>query len=244
MKKILLILVSIFLLNECNAQYQNNNFIKDKSDLINIETAKPFQLYKNNEYEAKNKKNPVLSVALSLLLPGAGHLYSGRMDVGAYFLGAEAAMWLGYFGMNSYGNALREDSRSFAQVHASLNKEGKDDNYFSNVGNYINIYEYNNAMLQTGNYQKLYDIGNYFWNWDNTDNQLNFEQQRKKSERVLNNRVIFVSGMIINRIVSSISALVLTNKSNSGNGISINPQIISSKENILDGIKLNIVKSF
>ena len=47
------------------------------------------------------------------------------MDVGAYFLGAEVTMWLGLFGVNYYGNVLRDDSRSFAAVHSGLDKTVK-----------------------------------------------------------------------------------------------------------------------
>lgn len=190
-----------------------------------------------------NKKSPGLSIILSALLPGAGHFYAGRMDVGAYFLGAEVSMWLGVFGVNYYANVLRDDSRSFASVHAGLNKDGKDDDYFSNVGSYSNIYLYNNEKLQSGEYDKLYNINTHFWNWDTQGNLEEFDRQRKKSERTYNLSTIFVTGMIVNRLVSGISALILTNKANS-NGIKLSSEFITTQKNNIDGIRLNFVTQF
>lgn len=188
-------------------------------------------------------KSPGISVLLSAILPGAGHYYTGRMDVGSYFLGAEVGLWLGLIGVNYYGGVLQDDSRSFAAVHAGLNKEGKDDDYFANVGTFLNIYQYNNDKLQSGQYDKIYDINTHFWNWDSADNQGDFDQQRKKSERTYNLSTIFVTGLIVNRLVSGISALVLTNKVNSS-GIKVSSGFTTSPENKIDGLKLNFVKSF
>lgn len=190
-----------------------------------------------------NKKSPGLSIILSAILPGAGHFYTGRMDVGAYFLGAEVSMWLGLFGVNYYGNVLRDDSRSFASVHAGLNKDGKDDDYFSNVGSYSNIYQYNNEKLQNGEYDKLYNLNTHFWNWDSQGNLDEFDRQRKKSERTYNLSTIFVTGMIVNRLVSGISALILTNKTNS-NGLKLSSEFITTEKNNIDGIRLKLVTNF
>jgi len=134
--KITLIMMIVFLISgNLSAQYIKDN--ENSYKLLNLSD----EILKDSLKEQKelpnsvtNKKSPGISILLSALLPGAGHFYAGRMDVGAYFLGAEAAMWLGLFGVNYYGGVLRDDSRSFASVHAGLNKDGKDDDYFANVG--------------------------------------------------------------------------------------------------------------
>lgn len=199
----------------------------------------------NTDRLVTNKKNPAISIFLSLLLPGAGHLYADRMDVGKYFVISEASCWLGVLGMNLYGNWLRDDSRTFATEHAKLNKEGKDDDYFANVGNFSSIFEYNNEKLAKGEWDKLYDPNSHFWSWDSDINKSNFDLQRKKSERTYNARIIFATGLVVNRVVSAISALVLTNKNmNSSSGIRISSEFIGTPSNPYNGIKLNFVKSF
>ena len=108
----------------------------------------------------------------------------------------------------------------------------------------MNIYDYNNDKLARGEYGSLYDVNTYFWNWDSRDNMNTFDAQRKRSERTYNLRTIFVTGLILNRLVSGISALVLTNKGNNGSGLRMNSEVIMSPQNKIDGLKLNIVKSF
>jgi len=201
---------------------------------------------KSQVTSAATKKNSAVSLLLSFVLPGAGHFYADRMDVGAYFLGAEAALWLGYAGFTVYGNSLQTDSRSFASVHSGLDKNGKSDDYFANVGNFMSVYDYNNEKLARGEYDLLYDVGSNYWNWDSQPNQGEFESQRRKSERTYNNRIIFVTGVIVNRIVSGISALVLTNRGNSKitSGLRINTSFTGTPDNHIDGIQLNFSKAF
>lgn len=231
---IIIIITGFFIINPVNAQYK----ITKEKPKIN------FQLNSPTKLNADEKKNAGVSMLLSLVIPGAGHLYSGRMDVGKYFVAAEIVSWLGVFGLNLYGNSIRDDSRSYALVHSGLTTEGKDDDYFSNVGNYNNIYDYNNAKLQRGEYDKLYDVNSFFWNWDEQSNKDIFETQRKRSERIYNSRIIFASGLILNRITSAISALILTNKYNKGLNLSFRTEFISNANSPYDGIKLNLIKGF
>ena len=157
----------------------------------------------------------------------------------------EAASWLGFAGLNIYGNALREDARTFAAENSGLDKSGKPDDYFANVGNFNSVYEYNNDKLLKGQYSQLYDVNTYFWNWDNVTNKDSFEEQRKKSERVYNTRVVFGTTLIVNRIVSAISALILANKKSDSNTLNIQPELLQKNYGVgVDGLKLNISKNF
>jgi hypothetical protein len=239
------IIIFIFYANISYSQYiiNNSNIKKELATKIFDDTIKNKEIKINTE---GTNKSPFVSFFLSLLLPGAGHWYADRLDVGKYFLASEAACWFGVVGLNLYGNSIRDDSRSFASVHSGLNKSGKDDDYYSNVGNFANIYDYNNDKLQKGQYDKLYDVNSYFWSWDNSNNMMTFDNQRKKSERVYNDRIIFGTGLIVNRLISGISALILTNKGNnsrSSGSIHINSELIKTN-NKYDGLRLNFVKTF
>ncbi|MBS1519068.1 MAG: hypothetical protein JSS91_13355 [Bacteroidetes bacterium] len=199
-----------------------------------------------NTSPVKSKKSPALALALSVVLPGAGHYYLDRMDVGKFFLGTDLASWLGLVTLNIYGDAVRDDSRSYSNVHAEINNSGnKDDDFYRNIGSYNSVYDYNNDKLIRGEYNLLYSTTQNYWNWDNTDNRNFYESNRKKSERIYNNRIIFSSILIANRIVSGISALLLANKYNSGsNSVSINPELLYDKNLSLDGFKLNFNRNF
>lgn len=227
---------------ESSSGLSNDNL--NKKDLTNQLLTQNSSKDKIEINSANNKKSVGIAMLLSLLVPGAGHLYIDRMDVGKFFVMSETASWLGLAGMNIYGDALQDDSRTFASENAGLNKAGKDKDYFANVGNFNNIYDYNNDKLAKGQYSQLYDVNTYYWNWNSTANKDNFEEQRKKSERVYNSRVIFGTTLIINRVVSAISALILTNKkTDSSKTLNFQPELIQ-KEYGIDGLKLNISKNF
>lgn len=191
------------------------------------------------------EKSPGLAMIMSLVLPGAGHFYIDRMDVGKYFVAGEAASWIGFAGLNIYGDAIRNDSRTYAYEVAGANKNNTDDDYYTNVGFYRNVYDYNNDMLARGQYDKLYDVNTNYWNWNTAAEQGTFETQRKKSERVLNARVIFTTALIVNRITSAISALILANQQNTLlKNTQIKSELIKGAYDRYDGLSLNFIKTF
>jgi hypothetical protein len=234
-----LILFIILSLTACIHSQDNPNNVKDlKTDIlkndININISPDLKI-------AEGSKSPGISLILSLIVPGAGHLYAGRMDIGKYFLTAEGALWLGFAGVNIYGDALQNDARSFAVVHSGLSKDGKSDDYFADVGNFNNIYEYNNYRLSRGEYDKLYNINAYYWNWDNVDNRTNYDEQRRKSERMYNSTKIFTTGMILNRIASAVSAFLITKTAGK---IDVKSEFTGSNSGRPDGFRLNFIKTF
>jgi hypothetical protein len=192
------------------------------------------------------KKSAGISLLLSLVLPGAGHYYIDRMDVGQYFLAADGASWLGLAGVNIYSNIIRDNARTFSQDHAGVKPDGKTDDYYANVGNFESIYEYNNVKLSQGEYDKVYtDVDKFFWNWDTQENQFRYDAQRGESERIKNTTIIFASALVVNRLASALSALLLTNQHNNLlSNIKVNSEVSMSPENRIDGMKLNLIKQF
>jgi len=238
--KIIIIIINIILLISIQISAQSN-----PDRLKELRTSITDKKIETNNLEdvkiSESGKSPGISLILSLLVPGAGHLYAGRMDVGKYFLAAESALWLGFAGVNIYGDVLRDDSRTFAVVHSGLNKEGKDKDYFADVGSYDNIYEYNNYRLSRGEYEKIYNLNTHFWDWDLQQNRENFDEQRKKSERMYNATRIFTTGMIINRLASAVSAFLLTKADNS---VKISSEFTGIKSGKIDGFKVKFIKTF
>ena len=242
MKKIFLIVITVFLLTGYSFSQEinfNNKIISLKNNILKAD------VHNNNVSLLKDetKRSPGISFILSLILPGAGHFYTGRMDVGQYFFASEVALWLGFAGMTVYGNNLKNDAQSYAVVHSGLDKNSKDDNYFVNVASFNSIYEYNNYRLTRGEYDQIYyDINQNFWNWDDQNNRYTFDDSRKKSEQMMNSRIIFVSGMIVNRVASALSSLILTKKANETT--SITPEFTYDNKLNIDGLKLNIKFNF
>jgi len=219
-----------------NLQSLSSKIISGNPNSIKVEINHP---------EVSTGKSPGLALLFSLILPGAGHYYLNRMDVGKYFLGADAASWLGLVSLNVYGNSVRNDSRTYSKQHAGIsNIDDKNDDYFANIGNFTNIYEYNNDKLSRGEYALVYDVNQNYWNWDDIKNRDTFEGQRKRSERIYNTRIVFGSMLVVNRIVSGISAFFMAkNSGTKKTSLNIQPEVLYNGYSV-DGVRINLSKNF
>ena len=151
------------------------------------------------------KKNVGLAVLYSLLLPGMGELYVGDYSYGKYFTIGEAALWLTYTSFEVYGTWLRDDARRFAVTHAGINQTGKGDQYFVDIGNFINTNDYNDEQLRNREPNKLYDIHSD-WQWDSDANRASYRDLLISHDRVFNNTRFVVAAIIVNHIASAVNA--------------------------------------
>ncbi len=245
---LLALFAGILISSVANAQFENKtesgfSLSELRSNAI-VEAKREINL--GDKLEAQvSKKSPVLAFAYSLLLPGAGHWYIDRMDVGKYFLTADAISWTGLISLNIYGDNVIDDAESYSVEHAEVtDPSGKDEDFFANVGNYNSVYEYNNDKLSRGEYSMLYNVSTQFWNWDAESNRDVFEAQRKKSERIYNNRIIFGSLLIANRVVSGISAYLIANNMNNSRKLTVVPNLLYKNGMSIDGIEFKFAAKF
>ena len=157
---------------------------------------------------AAEKKSVGLAALYSLLIPGMGELYTGAFgSSGKYFLAAEGVLWLTWGSFDVYGNSLRDDSRAFAQVYSGMDPTGKDDQFFVDLGNFMNTADYNNKKLRDRDANKLYDpAAGYAWQWDSEASRATFRDKRVASDNMYNNKKFVVAAVIINHVASAINA--------------------------------------
>ena len=166
---------------------------------------------------SSEEKSNFLAVVYSLILPGMGEFYAGNLSRGKYPLMTEGVLWLGYAGLNLYGGWTREDARTFAFEHSSLNPTGKDDDFYVNVGNYMSVHEYNQKKLKDRELDKVYAIdpaAGYLWSWDTETNREKYKDARILSEELINNSRFVILALIANRVWSAIQASGLVNAYN------------------------------
>jgi hypothetical protein len=199
----------------------------------------------------RSKKSPGLAMIYSLFVPGMGQLYTKRFDVGKYFLISEAALWTAFASFTVYGNWLLKDAYNYASTHAGViqSNKAKDDNFWINIANYDNVEQYNNDMLEKGNYDNVYYPGTGFdFYWDSVPNREIYRSDKLAGDRIKTDRLFVVGAILLNHVISAISAIVLTNKYNSGEGtnggVSVKADVVKNFNNRVDGIKLNLVKWF
>lgn len=198
----------------------------------------------------KSKKSPGLAFIYSLLVPGLGHVYADRFETGKYFMIAEGAIWITYAAFSIYGNWLLDDAYGYSTSHAGVDLSGKerDETFFTDIGNYNNIYDYNDEKLRFGEYDKLYDPLTHYFYWDSENNRRVYREDKIAGDKTLNDRLFVVGAAVINHIVSAISAVFAANSYNddlkkTGGGLTLKAGV-QKHFNRIDGISLRLVKWF
>lgn len=173
-------------------------------DLLNVSPAPSLPPAQG---AAPARKSVGLAVLYSLLLPGMGELYAENFASGKYFLIAEGALWLGYAAVEIHANGLRDDARAFAVAYAGVSADGKDDQFFVDIGNFLNTDDYNDKKLRDREPGKLYDpLTGYSWRWNTDASRMTFREERVASETMYNNRNFVGAAILINHLISAINA--------------------------------------
>jgi hypothetical protein len=164
------------------------------------------------------KKSVPMGVLYSLLLPGMGELYGGNYEMGKYFTIAECALWITYAGFESYGNWTQSDARSYAVQHAGISVDNKGDQYFIDIGNFVNVEDYNAELLRERQIFRIYDPNSAnAWHWDSDANRETYRQLRVSSDEKFNNARFVLATIVANHIISAIDAarIVISHNNNS-----------------------------
>ena len=163
--------------------------------------------FKNETKTTKEFKSKGKAFLYSLLMPGAGEYYIGNKTLAKTFFITELVLWTGYFSFRAYSDWKRDDMYIFAATHADANIEDKQPQYFVDLGNYNDIYQYNDSKQRRGEFFKVYSEEEYYWYWDSAENRNKFEQMRISSDRAHNRSIFTVGGIIANHIISAIDAV-------------------------------------
>ena len=153
------------------------------------------------------------AVFLSLLLPGAGHFYLGEKGRGEVFVGAEIISWAGAAAFQIYGNWKEDDFVRFAEEHAGIDPNGKDEEFFKNLTFYDSREDYNTAGRIIDPNDPYYpNTDDYYWQWDNDESKSSYRDMRNTSETAFRNRDFSIGLAVFNRIIAGIDAFRLARK--------------------------------
>ena len=84
-----------------------------------------------------------------------GELYADAYDIGKYFTIADGVLWGTFIGMNVYTNWQENNYKSYAESHARISNENKDENYYATIGEYSNIDSYNDEKALERNFEDI-----------------------------------------------------------------------------------------
>jgi len=155
----------------------------------------------------ESRRAPGLAAVFSLVIPGTGELYAGDFPSGKYFLMSEGLLWLTYAAFEIYGNAVRDDARLYAVANAGVIAAGKNDQFFVDVGNFLNTADYNDKKLRDRTPSLVYDpAAGYAWQWASDAQRQAFRDLRVRSENMFNDTKFVGAAILINHVASAINA--------------------------------------
>lgn len=227
--------------------------MENKVSLLKNNSAFVDSITVNSETKVKGtKKSPGLAFIYGLLIPGMGHVYADKFETGKYFMISEAAVWLSYAIFTVYGNWLLDDAYDYASIHAGVQVSGKekDDQFFIDIANYENVDVYNDEKLRFGEYDKLYyPEQGYGFYWNSPEERKKYREDKIGGDRTLNDRLFIVGAVLINHVISGISAVFAANSHNSelnqkgSGGLSLSAGV-QKHFNRIDGLRLKLTKYF
>ena len=144
----------------------------------------------------------------SLLIPGWGQYYAGQAASGRRFLLAEAALWSGFFGLHQLGQVRRDHFRTYAAEHARARPQGKDGQFFDDLGFYQSRLQHDQyALYDDGPAAAVYpDTPEFFWEWDSEAARRRYRNLRNGSETA-KQQALFLTGAIVgHHLIAAIHA--------------------------------------
>ena len=166
----------------------------------------------------------------SLILPGLGEFKMGHEKRARSFFIREAALWLICIGGKEISNWYESDYKAYAELHADVNMDGKDYLFAVNMGHYDSFTEYNDIKERQRQIDKIYEEGQgNEWQWDNTQNRINFDSMRIKSLNYEKYARFAIGGLVLHRFISLIDVIYLERRNPK---ISLMPQISTHTGNL------------
>lgn len=145
----------------------------------------------------------------SLVMPGWGHYYADKEDWtrGKYHLGADAVLIGTIFGFNARTNNLQQQYFTLSNLRAGVDISGRSRSFQLAIGDFNSLAEYNDFQLRTRNWHRIIDdIPENRWEWDELENRRRYRELRSSRDRIRNQFPVLGAFMVVNRVISGISA--------------------------------------
>lgn len=159
--------------------------------------------------EAQAQPDPKGSFLRSLVVPGWGHYYNDKTNWarGQAHLGADLVLIGSYFGLTHRAGNLEDQYATYAQLKAGVSIENRSRSFLLAIGQYDNLEEYNDYQLRSRNWdQLLQDEPENSWQWSDTEDRRRYRELRESSDKARNQLPAISALLVVNRVVSAISA--------------------------------------
>jgi len=171
---------------------------------------------RGEDTNGKKTVSKTKAVLLSLLVPGAGHMYADAGGRGEIFMGTEVAIWVGYIAFNTYGHWKEDDYVRYATRYAAIDPAGKDDEFYRNLTFYDDRDEYDKSGRIIDPSSPYYAPNSgYDWYWESETKREEYRSMRNASKTAFRKATFMIGVAVFNRILSGIDAFRVAQKKSS-----------------------------
>ena len=179
--------------------------------------------FSDNVIGQSNNNRSIDPIIKSFLVPGWGQIELGCKNRSKTYTYIEIGLLLSMYSSIKYSNELKRNYIAYASEHADISTDGKDHEFWVDIGNYNTLNDYNDEHLRNREAGDLYPSNSQWsWNWDSPDNRKHFELKRIQSDKLKLFSTFTIGGLFLNHFISSIDALYLK-RLLSSNKFSIKP---------------------
>ena len=159
--------------------------------------------------------SPKKALLLSLFIPGLGQHYVQARKSTWFFGVVEAGLWATMIGHRLSARWAEDNYKGFAASHAQVDFRNKKSQYFVDVGNFMNIYDYNHKKRVDRRDELVYEVTpENFWEWDTNESRAAFRKMRVDADATRNRATYFGAGIMINHLISAIHAALVAKQGN------------------------------
>ena len=188
-------------------ELENSQKIMHNSEMLTPQIALQSEPKYNAARPSKRK-----AVFMSMLIPGLGEYSIGSNRAAKIFYSSEASLWLSIFLFQKRREWKREDYQVYAAANAGVNNNEKNDQFYSDVSNFSDVEEFNEAIRRSRDPRSVYDAADEYWRWSSEEERLKFKSLKLESDTAGQNIKRIIGAMVVNRIFSVMNTIYRYNR--------------------------------
>ena len=153
--------------------------------------------------------DPAGAFLRSLAVPGWGHYHADHQNWnrGKMHLTADILLIAGLTGSVVQERNLRMTYHTQAKLRAGVDTSHRGRSFLLAVGGYGNLEEYNDVQLRSRNWSRIFpDEPENRWEWQHEEDRHHYNERRSRRENAKNRVPMLVGAMVVNRVLSAVSA--------------------------------------
>jgi len=188
--------------------------------------------------------DPKTAFLKSLAVPGWGHYHvdNKNWQRGQYHLAADAVLILSYAGFSIHSNNMQQNWYAYGRQQAGVPIEGRSRQFQLAVGDFNSLEAYNDYQARSRNWDQLFDdVPENRWQWSSNAQRQEYRDLRSRFERIDQQLPALLGLMVLNRVISGISAY---NRAKKQHDSTVSSSLFLTPYKYADGLIANLRITF